>query len=60
MSLNCNGLLTSIQRRKKKIQRYKVMCKHIVAEQQDIVGLQEPHNLTSSQEHKVSKYFAKF
>ena len=38
--------------------RYKVLCKYVAAKQLDIVGLQEPHNLISSQERKVSKYFA--
>ena len=39
MSLNCNGLLTAVQRDNKRVPRYKVIRKCIAAKQSDIVGL---------------------
>ena len=39
MSLICNGVLTSIERGKKKVLRYKVIGKYIAAKHLDIVGL---------------------
>ena len=57
VSLNCNGLLMPIQRGNKKVARYKVISKYIVAKQLDIVGLREPHNVSQTEQRKLSKAF---
>ena len=52
---NCNGLLTSIKKDKKKVLRHKVISKYIAAKQAELVRLQEPHNLSNKDERKLAK-----
>ena len=55
MSLKCSGLFAAIKRGKKKVYKYQVIGNYFATKQLDIVGLQEPHNMSEHEESKLVK-----